>query len=101
MPTTRQVAKAGTRAKVIEAARVCFGTLGYERATIRDIARKVEMSTGAVFASLSGKIELYSAVYGHPPLTPEQGRQLVAVLKGEAVRPDWLNAMAAADVGDL
>jgi len=77
MATRRQEQKAATRAKVLEAARIGFNTLGYERTTIRDIARMAEMSTGAVFASFSGKEALYRELYGHAPVTPEAGRALL------------------------
>src|SRR5437899_1394827 len=79
--TRRQEAKAATRAKVLEAARTAFETLGYERATIRDMANSYGMSTWAIFASFSGKAELYTELYGHPPISPEVGRQLLAALK--------------------
>lgn len=97
--TKRSDAKAATRALVLKTARACFEELGYDGADIRTMAAAMGMSTGAVFANFTGKSELYHAVYGHWPLTPEQGRQLVAVLKGDAVRPAWLNEMAAADAG--
>lgn len=78
----RQKAKAATREKVLTAARVCFNSLGYERATIRDIANTAGMSTGAVFASFTGKEALYAEIYGRPPLSPEVGSALLAALKG-------------------
>lgn len=79
--TKRQTAKAATRAKVLEAAKTCFGTLGYERATIRDIANTAGMSTGAIFASFTGKAELYREVFGHDPISPEVGRELLERLQ--------------------
>lgn len=88
----RNDAKAATRAKVLEAARICFSTLGYERATIRDIARKAGRSTGAFFAHWDGKEAAYVELYGHPPITPEQGRELLAALHGGPV-PAWAPAL--------
>lgn len=76
----RSESKATTRGKILEAAKSCFGTLGYERSTIRDIANTAGMSTGAIFASFSGKAELYAEVYGAPPVSPEAGRELLAAL---------------------
>lgn len=97
MTTRRQEAKAATRAKVLEAARVGFNTLGYERTTIRDVARMAGMSTGAVFASFSGKEALYRELYGHAPVSPEHGRALVLAfrdqLQGRGV--DALRAVVA------
>lgn len=94
-PGTRRAAgKAATRERVLAAAREVFAA-GYEQATIRDIAKAAGRSTGAVFSSWPDKAALYCEVFGHPPLTPEQGRELLLVLKGEAVRPKWLLEMAA------
>jgi AcrR family transcriptional regulator len=76
--TSRQEAKVATRAKVLEAARRLFEFEGYEFATIRDIALEAGMSTGAVFANFSGKAALYREIYGHDPISPEAGRELLA-----------------------
>lgn len=59
----RQEAKAKTRAKVMQAARELFGELGYDGATIRDIAKRAGMSTGAVFANFTDKTDLFEAIY--------------------------------------
>jgi AcrR family transcriptional regulator len=80
-PNRRQVAKAETQAKVLAAARVAFETLGYEAATIRGIVADAGMSTGSVFANWTDKAALYRAVYGHDPITPEQGRAAFLVLR--------------------
>jgi len=77
----RQVAKVATRAKVLAAAEALFEAVGHERATIRDIAAKAGMSTGAVFANFKDKADLYRTVYGHDPLTPEQGLRLARALR--------------------
>ena len=76
-----------TRAKVREAARVCFSTLGYEKTTTRDIARTAGMSTGAIFANFSDKASLYREVMGVPIVSPEQGAELLAAAK-EVARCD-------------
>lgn len=77
----RQYSKIATRAKVLQAGRELFETRGYEGSTIRAVARHAGMSTGAVFASFTDKADLYRAVYGHDPLTPEQGIKLAAALR--------------------
>lgn len=59
----RQQAKARTRVKVMQAARDLFGELGYDGATIRDIAKRAGMSTGAVFANFTDKTDLFEAIY--------------------------------------
>ena len=62
-PTSQRLAsKLRTRQKVMEAARALFSEHGYEEATIRDIARKAGMSTGAVFANFQDKADLFEAV---------------------------------------
>lgn len=77
----RQLAKARTADKVLAAARAFFETRGYQEATIRRIATAAGMSTGAVFANYQDKAELYAAAYGHPPITPEVGRQAMRALQ--------------------
>lgn len=77
----RAAAKARTRQKVLEAAADLFGQPGgYERGTIRSIAAAAGMSTGAVFANFEDKAAVYQAIYGHPPISPEQGRDLRSLL---------------------
>jgi len=62
-PTSqRLLSKLRTRQKVMEAARALFSEHGYEASTIRDIARKAGMSTGAVFANFQDKSDLFEAV---------------------------------------
>lgn len=77
----RNLAKAATRAKVLKAGRDLFEERGYQCSTIRAVALRAGMSTGAVFASFTDKADLYRAVYGHDPLTPEQGIKLAAALR--------------------
>ncbi len=60
--TRRADAKVRTRNKVLEAARALFMERGYDAATIRDIAARADLSTGAVFASFSDKADLFNAV---------------------------------------
>ncbi len=60
--SSRADAKARTRGRVLQAARDLFMERGYEAATIRDIAARAGLSTGAVFASFSDKADLFKAV---------------------------------------
>jgi len=90
-PNKRELAKARTYQKVMEAAADLFGKPGgYEAATIRSIAKAAGMSTGALFSCFADKAALYRAVYGHAPITPEQGREMLAVLGGIADDAGWL-----------
>ena len=61
-PTRRALAKEQTRLKVLGAARALFSELGYEGATIRDIAAAAGMSTGAVFANFADKSDLFREI---------------------------------------
>lgn len=61
-PTARALAKQGTRAKLLKAARQLFTEQGYEGATIRDIAAAAGMSTGAVFANFTEKFDLFREI---------------------------------------
>ena len=61
-PTKRALAKARTKARVLDAARELFVTRGFEESTIRDIAATAGLSTGAVFGSFSDKNQLFDAV---------------------------------------
>jgi AcrR family transcriptional regulator len=66
MASTRTERKAETRAKVIAAAQGLFATHGFEAVTVRAVAKAAGMSTGAVFASVRDKVELYEVAMGSP-----------------------------------
>jgi AcrR family transcriptional regulator len=64
----RQQAKARTRTKMIEAARKLWAEPGsYERVGIREIAAEMGMSTGAVFANIASKADLWREAMGYEP----------------------------------
>lgn len=77
----RQAAKIRTADRVLEAARHHFTTVGWAKGTIRAIAQKAGMSTGAVFANYESKAVLYRAAMGHDPITPEEGARAILELK--------------------
>ena len=54
----RQAAKVRTRQRVFDSAETLFKDVGFERATIRAIAKGAGMSTGAVFANFEDKTAL-------------------------------------------
>lgn len=81
MAGKRQAQKAVTREKLLGAATTCFRTLGYERATVRDIANTAGVSTGAVFSQFKDKAGLYKAIHGHAPVPPEVGAGLLNVVR--------------------
>jgi AcrR family transcriptional regulator len=74
---SRSDQKAASREAILAAARTVFEGAGYEATTTRLIAAKAGMSTGAIFSHWSGKAAIYAEIYGHPPVTPEQGRALL------------------------
>jgi AcrR family transcriptional regulator len=51
----RESRKAATRLRVLEAARQLFEEVGYESATIREIARRAGVSVGSVFTGFESK----------------------------------------------
>ncbi len=61
-PNRRVLSKQRTRQKVLVAARALFIERGYENSTVRDIARRAGMSTGAVFANFADKSDLFEAI---------------------------------------
>jgi AcrR family transcriptional regulator len=81
----RQKAKARTREKVLAAAAALFEEVGYEKAVIRDIAKRAGMSTGAVFANFEDKAHLYETVTGHPPVSAEAGAHLLTIVRSLAL----------------
>lgn len=64
---TRAESKTATREKVLATARSLFMDEGYERATIRDIAKAAGVSTGAIFSSYEDKAALIRAAFGERP----------------------------------
>jgi AcrR family transcriptional regulator len=59
--TRRAVAKQQTRRRLIAAAKQLASERGYEAATLRDMAARANLSTGAVFANFEDKADLFSA----------------------------------------
>lgn len=88
----RQAAKARTRDRVLRAATHLFRESGYDKATIRDIAKEAGMSTGAVFANFKDKAELYEVIHGHPPVPVEHGAHLLAIVRSLALNGRELRA---------
>ncbi|HEY0979365.1 MAG TPA: TetR/AcrR family transcriptional regulator [Candidatus Paceibacterota bacterium] len=91
----RQLAKIRTREKVLDAGLALFLTGGYEKATIRDIAKQAGMSTGAVFANFKDKIDLLLACV-HEELEPYDGL-LKAAAQEEGTVLDRIVRVCVAD----
>jgi AcrR family transcriptional regulator len=60
--TPRQSQKEATRQRVLEAARELFDTHGYQGTTIREIAKRAQVSVGSVFTTFASKGEILSEV---------------------------------------
>jgi AcrR family transcriptional regulator len=60
--SVRKSQKEATRQRVLDAARDLFETQGYEETTVREIARKAEVSVGSVFTTFSSKSDILSQV---------------------------------------
>jgi AcrR family transcriptional regulator len=53
---------AGTRARIVGAARDLFAELGYSATTNRHLAERADVTTGAIYHYFASKLELYRAV---------------------------------------
>lgn len=82
----RKLAKAATHARAIEAARTLFLDGGYFTTTMRQIADRMAMSTGAIFANFTDKAGLWRAAVGGPAPDPALAEEW-AILA--ATRPAW------------
>lgn len=82
----RAVAKAATRARLIDAARFLFINAGYFGTGIRDIADRMKMSTGAVFANIDTKAGLWVAAMGGDAPDERLAEEVALV---QALRPGW------------
>lgn len=82
--TKREARKRGTIRKIEIAAKVLFSERPYEDVGIRDIADRIGMSTGAVFAHFEDKGAVWLAAMGGPypwrriEDAPRDGRPLIA-----------------------
>lgn len=107
--TARAARKARTRQKAIEAARTAFESADYHKVTMRDLARAMHMSPGAIFANFSGKAELFETAMGFkPPLdgplcraAPMLREALELSIDGLARNSDaWIRARQALELAE-
>ncbi|HEY3797857.1 MAG TPA: TetR/AcrR family transcriptional regulator [Caulobacteraceae bacterium] len=61
-PGKREQTKLANRQAILDAARVVFGEMGYEAATVRDIIRRTSLSVGAFYNYYRSKEEVYAAL---------------------------------------
>ncbi len=85
-PNTRDLAKAASRAKVLDAARGLFTTIGYDATTLRMVANLAGLSTGAVFVHVEDKEDLWRQAMGGPAPSVAIAEQIALVM---AQLPGW------------
>lgn len=99
--TKRALAKMRTRESLLAAARKLFSERGYEDATVRDIARAADLSTGAVFANFRDKEEMFGEILDADNAQLVQVMRQVMGLRDGNVRETLLGVLAAAYVFHL
>src|SRR5687768_15689675 len=62
VPALPEVAEAGTRDRLIQAALEAFSSMGYEGVSVRDIERQADVNRGLVAYHFGGKEELWKAM---------------------------------------
>jgi AcrR family transcriptional regulator len=84
-----------TRAKLLEAARELIREKGYERTTLREVAKRAGMTSGAIYGNFRDRDELFIALADAywPPLVPR--------LAPNATFADMMQALAAALIAAL
>lgn len=91
----RQASKLRTRERILKAARELFLLSSYEATTIRAVARAAGMSTGAIFATVHDKAELWREAMGtEPPLDTMDNPAIRAAPLMQAALRDLLAARA-------
>ena len=61
-PGKREQTKFANRQAILEAARIVFGEMGFEAATVRDIIRRTNLSVGAFYNYYRSKEEVFDAL---------------------------------------
>jgi AcrR family transcriptional regulator len=94
MPKLSEQDKVERRERVLEGARRCFATYGYEGATVVRLEQEIGMSRGAIFNWFPSKEELFIALAARDNerlrlLFAEEGIEAIldAMLRDD---PDWL-----------
>ena len=99
-PGARQAGKARSRQSLLQAAKALFVQHGYEGATMREIAARAGLSTGAVFASFADKADLFDAVLRADAEVQAEAMRRAAAAPG-SVETRLLAMLSAAFTHDL
>jgi AcrR family transcriptional regulator len=76
----RELTKAANRQTILNAARVVFGEMGFDAATVRDIIRRTNLSVGAFYNYYRSKEEVFDA------LADDGARRFRPILHAQAAR---------------
>jgi AcrR family transcriptional regulator len=87
--------RARTRAKLLEAARELIREKGYERTTLREVAQRAGMTSGAIYGNFKDREELFIGLADAywPPLSPQ--------FAANATFAELMRALAAALIAAL
>jgi AcrR family transcriptional regulator len=92
-PGKRELTKTANRQAILDAARVVFGEIGIEAATVRDIIRKTPLSVGAFYNYFRSKEEVCDA------LADESARRFRPILHAQAAKATDFESYLRAAVG--
>lgn len=92
--STRRVdSAAATRQRLLDAAAKAFAEAGYGGASVRDIARRAECTTGALYAHFDGKEDLFLALLDQR--YANKARELSALVEEAAGQSDAVQRLTA------
>lgn len=84
----RERQKADTRKAIMASANKLFHIHGYEGIGMREIAKDVGVSTGALNAHFKGKDDLYQQSMGHRPVSSDTGIAAIIALASYLVKAE-------------
>lgn len=82
----RERQKADTRKAIMASANKLFHIHGYEGIGMREIAKDIGVSTGAINAHFKGKDDLYQQSMGHRPVSSDTGIAAIIALTAYLVK---------------
>ncbi len=92
-PTKRQLATEDRRRHIIEAAAACFIEQGFHQSSIRDIAKRAQISLGNLYNHFDSKTALIAEIAS---LEADDLGQIRDILEGEGEKQDIIDAFVTA-----
>lgn len=92
-PTKRQLATQDRRRHIIEAAAACFVEQGFHQSSIRDIAKRAQISLGNLYNHFESKTALIAEIAS---LEAEDLDQIRGILEGDGDRQGVIDAFVTA-----